>query len=172
MAIAGRVLEVVGIALLFFAGYFLLAALLPQEAWDFLRPTYLPVSAFLGVTGGLSLLAGIHYVRKDRQLREFKEETARNSRSLRGTVSDPDGLPVLKASIDIFIKGKPENEQPMTLRTDAEGRFSADLREGQYVLEVGVPEIGECVTEVAISKSGANPELEIRLDSPPAAPPA
>jgi hypothetical protein len=78
---------------------------------------------------------------------------------------------VLKASVDIFVKGKPENEQQVTLRTDAEGRFSADLPEGQYVLEVGVPEIGECVAEVAISKSGTNPELQIKLDSAPQTPP-
>ncbi len=171
MAFVGRVLEVLGIVLLFLAGYFLLAALMPQEAWDFLRPAYLPAAEFLGVAGGLSLLAGIHYVRKDRESREFNEAMARNSRSLRGTVSDPNGLPAPKASVDIFIKGMPENEQPVTLRTDAEGRFSADLPEGQYVLEVGVPEIGECVAEVAISKSGVNPELQIKLGSPPEAPP-
>jgi hypothetical protein len=84
MAFAGRFLEVLGIVLLFFAGYFLLAALMPAEGWDFLRPTYLPASEFLGVAGGVSLLAGIHFVRKDRESRAFNEAMARKSRSLSG----------------------------------------------------------------------------------------
>jgi hypothetical protein len=166
MALAGRILEVLGIVLLFFAAYFLAALLLPQGAWDLLRPAYLPASEILGVAGCLSLLAGIGYVRKDRQAREFNEAMARKNRSLRGTVHDSKGLPVAKASVDIFLKGSEDSERPQSLRTDAVGRFSADLPEGQYVLEVGVPEIGVSRVEAAITRSGNSPELEIKFDSP------
>ena len=49
------------------------------------------------------------------------------------------------------------------MQTDAGGRFSADLPDGKYVLEVGVPEIGEPTLQVDLSKSGDSPELEIKL---------
>jgi hypothetical protein len=49
------------------------------------------------------------------------------------------------------------------MRTDARGRFSADLPDGKYVLEVGVPEIGESSLQVEVSKLVRNPELQIKL---------
>jgi 5-hydroxyisourate hydrolase-like protein (transthyretin family) len=87
----------------------------------------------------------------------------RNKRSLRGVVRDETGSPIPKATVDVFVQGS-QGEQPVTtMQTDAGGRFSADLPDGKYVLEVGVPEIGEPTLQVDLSKSGDSPELEIKL---------
>ncbi|MGO9324288.1 MAG: carboxypeptidase-like regulatory domain-containing protein [Terracidiphilus sp.] len=80
-----------------------------------------------------------------------------------GLVSDGTGSPIRNATVDVFAGGSQESQPAATMRTDARGRFSADLPDGKYVLEVGVPEIGESSLQVEVSKLVRNPELQIKL---------
>ncbi|MGA3132474.1 MAG: hypothetical protein ABSD59_16845 [Terracidiphilus sp.] len=54
-----------------------------------------------------------------------------------------------------------------TMQPDVGGRFSADLPEGQDVLQVWAPEIGESSLPVAVSELGDSTELKIKLDAAP-----
>jgi len=159
----GRVLVVLGVGLLLLAGLVLLAAFAPKTGWDILANLYVPVSEFLGVLGACALLPGIFLVRQGRQLREFNEAMAFNNRSLRGIVCDQRGAPIAKATVDVFIEGSQGTQVMTTMQTDADGRFSADLPEGQYVLKAWAPELGESSLQCAVSKLERIPELQVKL---------
>jgi len=164
VTIAGKILIVLGAGLLLLAGIFLLDAVIPSGGWGLGGPRFgLIVAAFPGVPGAFALLAGIYLVRRNRITREFNEVMEWNKRPLRGIVCDETGAPIPKATVDVFIEGAPECPSVATMHTDGKGRFSADLPDGKYVLEVGVPEIGESSMPVTVSKSGDNPELQVKL---------
>jgi len=122
------------------------------------------VFTFLGISG---LLPGIYLVRQARTLRDFNTAMEYNNRSLRGVVCDSNGSPIPKATVDVFLDGAEKNQPMVTMRTDARGRFSFDLPEGEYVLDVGAPEIGESAVQVAIAKAGHIAELQIKLEVNP-----
>jgi hypothetical protein len=164
MAIAGRILVVVGAALLLLAVCFFLTAIVPSGGWGPMGARFgLIVAAFPGVPGACTFLLGVYLVRRVREQREFNEAIEWNGRSLRGIVFDQGGSPVPKATVDVFVDRAERNQSVATAQTDARGRFSADLPEGQYILEVGVPEVGESSVEVVVSKQGENKEFQIIL---------
>jgi len=163
MTIAGKTLVVVGAGLLALAVCIFLASL-PSDGWGPSGARFgLIVSAFPGVPGACALLLGIYLVRQTRTLREFNEAMEWNNRSFRGTACDGTGSPIPKATVDVFVDGAERSQRVTTMLTDARGRFSADLPEGQYVLEVWAPEIGNFSIPVAVSKSVNNAELHIKL---------
>jgi Carboxypeptidase regulatory-like domain len=163
MAFAGRILVVVGAVLLLLAACFFLTALVPSGGWGPMGARFgLIAAAFPGVPGACSFLLGIYLVRRAREQREFHDAMEWNSRSLRGIVTNSTGSPVPRAAVDVFDRA--ERNQPVaTMQTDARGRFSADLPEGQYLLEVGVPEVGESSVEVVISKARECREVQVVL---------
>jgi hypothetical protein len=165
MAITGRVLIAVGAVLLLLAVCFFLTAIVPCGGWGPMGARFgLIVAAFPGVPGACTFLLGVFLVRRARERREFNEAMDWNVRSLRGVVYDHGGSPVPRATVDVFVDGAERNQPVATMQTDARGRFSADLTEGQYLLEVGVPEVGESSVEVVVSKQGENREFQINLE--------
>jgi hypothetical protein len=164
MAIAGKILIVSGAVLLLFAIFIFLAALAPNSGWGPSGAGFgLFLSAFPGVPGACAFLLGFYLVRRVRTEQEFDEAMAWNKRSLRGTVCDATGAPFPKATIDVFGAGPQGNKPVATMRADANGRFSANLPEGEYELEVWGPEIGRSSVQVVISKSGKNAEQYIKV---------
>jgi len=115
MAIAGRILVVLGAGLLLLAGFVFLAAL-PDGSWGPHGAGFgLFLAKFPGVPGIFALLLGVYLVRQERQLREFNEAMERNNHSLRGVVCDEVGAPIPKATVDVFI----EKSQEATRGDDA-----------------------------------------------------
>ena len=143
--------------------------MLPAQGWDFLRPVYLPAAEILGLPGVCALGYGIYLMRDARALRNFNEDLLWSERPLRGTVSDQAGSPIARATVDVFVDGMEESRPVATLVTDIRGRFSADLADGNYLLQVGVPELGESSMQVAVAKSGENQAMQIRIDGSSAA---
>ncbi len=164
MAIAGKILTVLGAELLLLAGIFFLDAVVPSGGWGLGGPRFgLIVAGFPGLPGVCALLLGIYLSRRARTQREFNAAMEWNGRQLRGIVCDGAGSPIPKATVDVFIEGSLESQPVASMRTDAKGRFSADLPDGKYVLEVGVPEIGESSLQVEVSKLVHSQELQIKL---------
>lgn len=165
MAIAGRIFIVVGAVLLLLAACLFLTAIVPSSRWGPVGVRFgLIVAAFPGLPGACAFLLGIYLVRRAREQREFNEAMEWNNRPLRGIVCDPAGSPVPKAIVDVFVDGVPESDPVATMQTDTGGRFSADLPEGQYLLEVGVPEVGESSIHITVPKVGESAELRICLE--------
>jgi hypothetical protein len=83
MAIRGRIFQILGVGLLFLAGYFLLAGLGDQGGgFQIFGPGFAFVlSAVFGVPGAVALLLGIYWVREARDLREFDEAMEANNQS-------------------------------------------------------------------------------------------
>ena len=81
---------------------------------------------------------------------------------LRGIVSDPIGSPIQKATVDVLIKGTQGKQHALKVHTDANGRFSADLPEGQYLLYVSGQGFSGCYRLVTILRSGNSAELKIK----------
>lgn len=164
MAIAGKILTMLGAGLLLLAGIFFLDAVVPSGGWGLGGPRFgLIAAGFPGAPGVCAMLLGIYLARRARTRREFNAAMEWSSRPLRGIVSDGTGSPIRNATVDVFDEGSQESPPVATMRTDARGRFSADLPDGKYVLEVGVPEIGESSLRVEVSKLVRNPELQIKL---------
>jgi hypothetical protein len=168
MAITGKILMVLGVGLLLLAGFFFLDATLSTEGWGPSGARFgLIIAQFPGAPGVCALLLGIYLVRRAHKLREANEAMEWNNRSLRGVVHDPYGSPIPKATVDVFIEGSQGSQPVATMQTDARGRFSTDLPEGRYLLEVGVPELDEFSRQVEISKSGNTAELTVILEVDP-----
>lgn len=164
MAIAGKIFIVLGTGLLLLAGIFFLDAVIPSGGWGLGGPRFgLIVAGFPGVPGVCALLLGIYLARRARALSELSAAMEWIDRPLRGIVCDESDSPIPNATVDVFIEGSEESQPMATIRTDAKGRFSTDLPDGKYVLEVGVPEIGESSLQVEVSKLVHNKEVEIRL---------
>jgi len=162
--IVGRTLELLGLTLLTIAAFFALAALVPSGGWDFFAGLYLPASEISGASGISALLLGIYFVRTAQSERKFREEMERNNRSLRGSVFDRTGTPVPEATVDIFTSS--EAKCPIaTTQTDDDGRFSVELPDGEYVLSISVPEVGETALPVTVSHYDRNEEMQIRFET-------
>jgi hypothetical protein len=160
---AARILVVFGACLLLIAAFFFADAILPNGTWGPSGAGFgLLVASFPGVPGACAFLLGVHLMRRAHRLRERNDAREWNCHSLRGVVSNQSGSPVPHALVDVFPAGMQAGAAALTLRTDAGGRFSADLPEGKYVLEVQAPEIGESSLQVDVSNS-AGPALEIKL---------
>jgi hypothetical protein len=85
MAIRGRIFQILGVGMLFLAGYFLLAGLGDQGGgFQIFGPGFAFIlSAIFGVPGAGALLLGVYWVREARDLREFDEAMEANNRSPR-----------------------------------------------------------------------------------------
>jgi hypothetical protein len=161
----GTILMVVGTALIALAVCIFLSAL-PSDGWGPSGPSFgLFVAAFPGIPGICLLLPGIYMVRQARSSREFNEAMQWNNRSLRGTVCDEAGSLIHRAIVDVFAGGQEEGDPVISMQTDEHGRFSADLPEGQYVLVVWAPEIGESSIQATVSGSTNNKGLHIKLSA-------
>jgi hypothetical protein len=168
MAIAGRILAVLGVGLLIFAVLCFLAAVGPRQGWDIFGPGfYVAAAVIFALPGAGVLLFGIHLVRQDREIREFNEAMERNDRWLRGIVCDKKGVPIPKATVDIYIEGSQGREPVASVRTGSGGRFATDLPEGQYLVVVSVPEVGESSLPLTVSNSEDSPELQIEVEATP-----
>ncbi len=86
---------------------------------------------------------------------------------LRGIVCDRSGNPIPKATVDVLIKGTQGKLHAAKLRTDVNGRFSADLIEGQYLLNVAAQGFAQCFRLVTVSRSGSGGELQIKMEIGP-----
>ncbi|MGA3035497.1 MAG: carboxypeptidase regulatory-like domain-containing protein [Terracidiphilus sp.] len=86
---------------------------------------------------------------------------------LRGIVCDRNGYPIPKATVDVLIKGTQGKKHAAKLRTDVNGRFSADIAEGQYLLNVSAQGFAESFRSVTVSRPGSGDELQIKLEIAP-----
>jgi hypothetical protein len=163
---AGTILLVMGTALLALAVCISLGALTDGGPGLLDSPSFdLFVAAFPGILGICLLLPGIYMVRQARSSREFSEAMQWKNRSLRGTVCDEAGSLIHRAIVDVFAGGQEEGDPVISMQTDEHGRFSADLPEGQYVLVVWAPEIGESSIQATVSGSTNNKGLHIKLSA-------
>lgn len=71
------------------------------------------------------------------------------------------GTPVPDADIDVFVKKLGVDQQPIRLRTDSNGEFSANLPEGQYA--VRILNDGGSLFWVNISPSAIDAKLLVKL---------
>jgi len=166
MVIAGRIFAVLGIGLLLCAFYFLAAAFVPQNGFLVFPPAFfLTISAVFAAPGIGLLMLGSRMVRKVRDEREGIEELERKRCALRGMVCDRNGVPIPKAQVDVFVEGPEEKKLVTSVRAGSGGRFAADLPDGQYLLEVGVPEIGFTSLQVRLPNAGDNGEVQIKFEA-------
>jgi hypothetical protein len=86
---------------------------------------------------------------------------------LRGIVCDRIGNPIPKAAVLVLIKGTQGKRHAAKAETDANGRFSADVPEGQYLLDVSAGGFEEGLRLVTVSRSGSDTELKIKLEIGP-----
>jgi hypothetical protein len=69
MAIAGTILLLLGAGLLFLAGCFFLATVLPRGGWDLFSNLYWPLTGIFGVPGFFACWFGFDMVRKAQRRR-------------------------------------------------------------------------------------------------------
>ncbi len=98
MAIAGKILIVLGAGLLLLAGIFFLDAVVPSGGWGLGGPRFgLIVAGFPGVPGVCALLVGIYLARRARTRRELNAAMEWSSRPLLGSSrmgpAHPSGMP-------------------------------------------------------------------------------
>lgn len=81
---------------------------------------------------------------------------------LRGVVNDLGDQPAPHAKIDVFVSTLGINQQPMHLRTDSRGMFSANLPDGQYA--VNIQKNGwQSMFWVDIAQTSASTGLQVSL---------
>jgi hypothetical protein len=83
---------------------------------------------------------------------------------LRGIVRDPTGSPIPKATVDVLMRGTQGSTYAAKLHTDVNGRFSADMSEGRYILKISAQGFAESFRAVTVSRSGSSDELQIKLE--------
>jgi hypothetical protein len=170
MAIAGKILVILGTGLLLLGVVVFLLSVLSSGEWGPGGARFgLFVAQFPGVPGAFALLLGISLTLKARQRRERNEAAEWNNASLRGIVRDPNGSPIAKATIDVFVEGCETGQPVATMRTGARGKFSALLPAGSYLVEISVPEAGESRLPVTISPPENIADLEVKMDAAPSA---
>jgi hypothetical protein len=81
---------------------------------------------------------------------------------LRGVVNDPGDRPAPHANIDVFLSTLGINQQPIHLRADSRGEFSANLPDGQYAVNIQ-KDGSQCMFWVDISKTAASARLQVTL---------
>jgi hypothetical protein len=80
-----------------------------------------------------------------------------------GTVTDPIGSPIASAIIDVLKKGTEGKQRVTSLHTDAGGKFSADLPDGEYLIRIAAPGFEELLLLVNVSKSTNSEGLRLKL---------
>lgn len=87
---------------------------------------------------------------------------------IRGIVFDPTGAHIPKATVEVLVKGTQGKRHAATLRTGADGEFSAEMPEGQYVLIVSALGFVQYFRLVTVSRLGSSDALQIKLQILPA----
>jgi hypothetical protein len=85
-----------------------------------------------------------------------------------GVVCDPMGVPISNGSVDVVFKGTEGKKYAARLFTDASGRFSAILPEGDYVAFFHCRGFSDRVIVLAILKTGSSSELQVKMRIAPA----
>lgn len=70
------------------------------------------------------------------------------------------GKPVPDAEIDVFVRKLGTNQQPIRLRADGRGEFSANLPDGEYAVDIRK---GQSMFWVDVSPRGPSAGLQVRL---------
>jgi len=84
-------------------------------------------------------------------------------RQLHGTIRDAEGHPIPDATINVVDKGSLGIAYAQQFQTDAQGRFSANLRDGDYVVFFTAPNMNEHAISFTISGAAADRDLQIVL---------
>lgn len=82
--------------------------------------------------------------------------------ALRGVVDDLIGTPAPNAEIDVFARALGISQEPIHLRADTGGKFSATLPEGEYAVVIE-KDWSESMFWVNISRSAATAGLRVKL---------
>jgi hypothetical protein len=86
---------------------------------------------------------------------------------LQGTVRDPAGYLIPRATVDVLIEGTQGKQHAATVHTDASGSFSFNLPEGEYVLKISAEGFDQYFELIRVSRSGSTAELQIKLEIAP-----
>ncbi len=84
--------------------------------------------------------------------------------TFRGMVCDSNGDPLPNSTLKVLARGTEGKQSVAELKTDKDGRFYAILPEGRYVVLVRSPGFVSSLLPVAISASGVNEEIQIKLE--------
>lgn len=83
--------------------------------------------------------------------------------SLSGVVVDPSGAFIPKVEIDVVLKGTEGKTHVARIRSDNDGRFTAPLADGEYVIFFNAPGFRSLVIPIAISHANGQGELRAKL---------
>jgi hypothetical protein len=84
-----------------------------------------------------------------------------------GVIADATGALIPGASIDVVRKGTGRRVHVARVRSDAQGRFSATLADGDYVVFFRASGFSERILPLTISRANGSGELQVRLDIGP-----
>jgi carboxypeptidase family protein len=89
--------------------------------------------------------------------------TTTKTRRFAGTVLDPAGAVIPRATIKVFEKGSGGRKILATLESDSEGRFSANLRSGSYTAVFMSQGFKTNIVVIQVSPDVAEQELRVPL---------
>lgn len=81
-----------------------------------------------------------------------------------GIVSDPSGAPIPRVDIDVVIKGTHGKDHAARLHSDMNGRFSAPMKDGEYIVLFSAPGFSVRVMPISISQENGSGQLHVTLN--------
>jgi len=93
-----------------------------------------------------------------------QEPITKRMTELNGVVQDRTGAVIPGAWVDVVAKGTQGKKHVASLRTDSEGRFSAKLTEGDYLIFVTAQGFVARAVPITIAANGSTDKLEVVLD--------
>jgi hypothetical protein len=86
------------------------------------------------------------------------------TRAFRGTVRDPAGAVMPRASVAVYRQGAGDSAQPLKITTDQQGHFSASLAPGKYAAVIESPGFETRFLTFEISPDAVQEDLHVKLD--------
>jgi hypothetical protein len=86
------------------------------------------------------------------------------TRAFSGTVVDPSGTAIWKASLAIYRQGVIDRSHPSKATTDHSGHFSAHLKPGKYTIVILSPGFERRFVTIEISRDAVESGLNVKLN--------
>jgi hypothetical protein len=140
------------------------------------RAAYFSSIAGCGVSEGTAekraFSIGLNYIPTPEEIQTQREQNLLKNDQLpatkisvfHGVVQDSSGAPIPSAKIEVVDMGATGNKRTILLHSDPQGKFAADLPDGDYVATFDSQGFRQRVFHLAISKAENADELRIKLE--------